>query len=577
MSFYHGFCRPTAITIALTLLSACANQTSSTRPNKSPEPLPSYEIEANQHFQQDSLYRLLTAELALVRERYDVGLDNYVDEAISGRDVNVTARATQIARILKKHDETLLLAEQWRELNPSSYEARFVLISEYIYAERFDDAFTEAKRLLATGHSAGFEDIAIDAAQKNFQGQARLSDQYAELLADYPNTSELLIGHSILQQAQGQLEPALKSIRKANKLDNRNARGLFQEFRVLSALQRNDEAIDAYGAMVDLQPNNIQLRSRYAHLLISYDLARALEQYDILHKQDPQDSDILLNLALLQFDQGHVDQAKISFENLIKRQQHESTAYYSLGEIAEQENDNISALNYYLQVKDGNHYVDASSHAAELIAQQESFASALVFLSARKEQAPRAEDKESLYLIEAETLNANDKSAHAASVYKLALAEFPGSVKLHFSRAMFYTERRETDKAEQDFLVVLAQVPNNAATLNALGYTLLDQTDRITDAEVYIRRAYKLQPNDAAIIDSMGWLYFKQGQITEAIELLQHAFDQSPDHEIAAHLGEALWTEGKQRRARKVWQQGLKHRPQSATILSTLERLGVEL
>ncbi|WP_096087526.1 tetratricopeptide repeat protein [Agaribacterium haliotis] len=566
--------RPAVTSLALVTLFSCANYQPS---EQAIDPLPDVEVEQNLHFGQDSLYRLMTAELALVREYYDIGLDNYVEEAISSRDVAVTARATQVARILKKHDETLVLAEQWRELDPGSYEARFILISEYIYAERFEQAFAEAQRLLAAGHSAGFEDIAIDAAQKNYTGRSELSTAYAELRKQYPRVPELLVGHSILLQSLGELEPALTAIQKANKIDDSNPRALFQEFRVLSALQRNDEALDAYGRMVELQPENIQLRNRYAQLLIGSDLNLAMKQYEILHRQDKQDADILLNLALLQFDQGELDEAERNFLTLISRKQHQSTANYNLGLLAAQRGNARQALSYFIAVKDGPRYVDASSRAADLIASNEGFSSAQAFISGRREQASSPEAQESLYQIEAETLASAGQKAQAASLYKVALEQFPGSVRLHYSRAMYYTEIREPEKAEQDFLVVLSQAPNSAATLNALGYTLLDQTDRLADATLYIERAYELDSEDAAIVDSMGWLRFKQQQYDEALKLLRRAYEIFPDHEIAAHLGEVLWQQGRQRAARKIWREGLELRPQSPVILTTLQRLGVEL
>ncbi|WP_370979660.1 tetratricopeptide repeat protein [Agaribacterium sp. ZY112] len=554
-------------------LSAC----SSTPAKQAATPLPKVEIEPSLHFQQDSLYRLLTAELALVRERYDVGLDNYVEEAIESRDVNVTARATQIARILKNHSETLMLAEQWRELDPGSYEARFILISEYIYAERFEEAFAESQRLLAAGHSSGFEDIAIDAAQKNYSKNDELTQAYSNLLKQYPKNTELLVGYSILLQTKGELEPALKAIKKANKLDKNNSRARFQEFRVLTAMQRTDEAITAYGKMVELQPQNPQLRNRYAQLLIGYDLGMALEQYQILHEQTPQDADVLLNLALLEYSQGNIPAAKNTFNNLLSRNQYTGIAHFNLGDMAEREGRKNDAINHYIQVKSGTRYVEASSRAAELIARNETFSNALAFLSARREQADTPGHKESLYQVEAETLSSTQQDARAISVYRQGLNEFPESVILHYSRAMYYAARRNPDKAEQDFLIVLMQSPNNAATLNALGYTLLDQTNRLADAAVYIERAYALKPNDAAIIDSMGWLAFKQGNYKQAQELLEQAYKQTKDHEIAAHLGEVLWQQGDQRRARKIWKEAINNWPNSETLKQTLKRLEVEL
>ncbi len=559
----------------LVLISACAQQKEKELPIPPHEPLPKTHIESTKQLDEETLYTILVAELALVREHYELGLANYAAQSEATQDVNITARAAQISRILNRHDKSLELAERWHELDPGNREARLILISEYVYHERFSEAFDEASQLLKAGETAGFEEIAIEAVQKGYSGLDTLSDHYKTLLNLYPDNIELLIGSGVLLQASKDLEPALAYIRRAREIAPENARAVYQEYRILKALELDEEATETYGHLVALQPNNFRARSRYAHMLIRVDMPSALEQYTILHNQSPQNNDVLLNLALIQLDQGKFDQAKGNFETLLERNEHLQISNYGLAEVARANENLDTALTHYMRVDSGSRYVDAASKAAVIITQNEGFEDALTFLAKRREKATN-EDKESLFLIEADTLNKAGQPERAIATYDLGIQRFPDSVTLLYSRAMHFATQGEVAAAEIDFKRILEHSPENAATLNALGYTLLDLTDRITEAGRYIRQAYALQPDDPAIIDSMGWLEYKLGNLRKAQTLLERALELYMDDEIAAHLGEVLWVQSQKRHAKKIWRRGLDHDPDSEVIKATINRLGVK-
>jgi Flp pilus assembly protein TadD len=131
--------------------------------------------------------------------------------------------------------------------------------------------------------------------------------------------------------------------------------------------------------------------------------------------------------------------------------------------------------------------------------------------------------------------------------------------------------------AEYDLRIVLADEPDNAAALNALGYTLADQTDRYEEAETLIRRAYELQPNDPSITDSMGWVAYRLGRLEESANYLRQAWSMDKNPEIAAHLGEVLWAMGEEDQAREIWREGLTIDSEHELLADTLRRMGVEL
>ena len=157
-----------------------------------------------------------------------------------------------------------------------------------------------------------------------------------------------------------------------------------------------------------------------------------------------------------------------------------------------------------------------------------------------------------------------------------ALSVAPEDINLLYTRAMLAERLGDLNKLEQDLRTVIRLRPDHAEALNALGYTLADRTDRWAEALPLIERALELTPENPAVIDSLGWIYFRMGNIERARPLLKKAFEMMKDHEIAAHYGELLWLSGDQNEARDIWLQGLEQTPDSEIILRTLQRLDID-
>ena len=233
------------------------------------------------------------------------------------------------------------------------------------------------------------------------------------------------------------------------------------------------------------------------------------------------------------------------------------------------------AISYYGEVAEGDRALAAALRRAELVALQGEMGSARESLAALRASGD-PDTVEQAWLVEARILRRADERAAAFDVLTSALADLPESIDLLYTRSLLGAELRRVDAAERDLRAILAMQPENAAALNALGYTLADQTERYDEAEEYIRQAYILMPNEASIIDSMGWVAFRQGRLDEAEEFLARAWALDSNAEIAAHLGEVLWVKGERDRALAVLREGLKADAENPVLIETLERLGVE-
>jgi Flp pilus assembly protein TadD len=184
---------------------------------------------------------------------------------------------------------------------------------------------------------------------------------------------------------------------------------------------------------------------------------------------------------------------------------------------------------------------------------------------------------EESWLAEARILREAGDRQEALEVLDLALDELPGSVPIRYSHALFAAELGWVDIAETDLRIIISEQPENSAALNALGYTLADQTERYEEAEALIRQAYILEPDQAAIVDSMGWIAFRRGRLAEAEEYLRRAWALEKNPEIAAHLGEVLWVSGERDAARFFWREAIKIDNDNPVLEETLQRLGAEL
>lgn len=572
--------RTAALALSLLLYGGCATvseQDVALDADVAPEPSPVTVI-ADRPFEMDTLYSLLVAEIAGERRRFDVMLSNYAQQAEATSDPGVTARAARLARYLNAHAVALEMSQLWLQIAPENPEAHYIALAELIHSNRLLEAMPHAIFLQERGEISGFDAIGARAQQGgDIETTRQLLKDYQPLLKRYPDDIALNVGASLLHQHAGDLEPALTYAQTAKTIDPEDFQAAAQEARVLQQMGRTDQALNKMKALVNKNPDNVHLRLQLARTLLKTDLSEAQEQFATLLSSAPGDQDLLMTLALVEYERGLLDDAKARFSELTQSEsaKHRSSAHYYLGRIAYSQKDEEAAINHFSQVQPGSDYLPALAQLTELLVARGDGKQALaLIIDQRQNAAPdQREHIEGLYLLEAHLLTSGGLLAQALQTLTRAIEDFPESTKLFYTRAMLFTRMDELEQAERDFKSVLALTPENAAALNAWGYTLADRTDRLEEAYQYIRKAYQLTPDDPAVIDSMGWVEYLRGNYEEALTKLQRAMQTMPDHEIAAHLGEVLWVTGQEQEARRVWREGLKLAPESDIILETIDRL----
>jgi tetratricopeptide (TPR) repeat protein len=175
-------------------------------------------------------------------------------------------------------------------------------------------------------------------------------------------------------------------------------------------------------------------------------------------------------------------------------------------------------------------------------------------------------------MIEAQLLNGAKKYSEAYKVLELGVVKLPDQPDLLYEAAMLADKLGKFDAAEKHLRHLIKLKPDHAHAYNALGYSLLERNVRIKEALGLVERALQLTPDDHAIMDSVGWGYYRSGKLDESVAMLQRAFAGNPDPEIAAHLGEVLWIRGDRMEAAKVWQDSLKAHPDNAPLQAVMKR-----
>ncbi|WP_039915026.1 tetratricopeptide repeat protein [Cellvibrio mixtus] len=563
------------------VLSGCSLQ--SARSQASPEsdtplPKPPLEVRIEQParaFPTETLYSLLAAEIAGSRAQYDLALSNYAQQARETRDPQIAERATLIARYMSNNTLALEMARIWVDAAPHNKDALANTSMAYMQTGQLRDAFTYSRRLLEEGGDPLFQNIAATATTLDEDNRARLLNDFTALLQQHPRDEQLLVGAGILLQQQGNYEEAMNINRQALKLHPSSIPAAILEANLLHQLKRDQEAIAKMDALLDLYPDNTSLRQQYARILTRHNLELAQEQFQILVKQRPGDGDMLLSLGIIALERKDSATAKQAFEELLDKDQHLSTAHYYLGRIAEAREDWPEAIINYLQVDSGNDFLSATLSLLGIFVRQEDFLSAQQHMNRIRLRFP--DQSEALYVLHSQTLVKYNYPDEADKVMSEGLASFPNSTRLLFARAMLNNQRNNFAATERDLRQILRLDADNVSALNSLGYILADRTQRYEEATRLLEKALRLKPDDPAIMDSMGWLYYRLGKYPEALGQLRSAFDLSPNAEIAAHLGEILWMVGDKTEARRIWQEGIKLSPNDPVIQKTLQRLKADL
>jgi tetratricopeptide (TPR) repeat protein len=561
-----------------TLLWACSTVDTAQEPK--PEPVAQSTAQQAQEAAEpperaippDSVYPLLLAEFALRRRAYDVALENYLQQSHILDDAGVRSHATHLAQFMQKEPEALEAVQLWVALEPDNVEANNTLATLLTRQGRTIEALPHLAMVGRSGARAQYPILLTGFDNLDSQQQSALVEGVNSLSMEFPSDIQLLVTQALIHEELGQKELALEKVRTVFQQEPYQNQAVLLEAKLL--LERGAE--DPFSRMeeaLELNPEDKRLRLQYARLLTRTDIDAAREQFEIMSAQSPRDGDLLFSLALINRETGDSLAAKAYLRQMLSLGQRVDEAHYYLGRIAEDEGEPKQALAFYMKVEGGNDFFSATNRIGRIMLSAGQGAQFHAYLRQLRDKNP---DKSAqLYGLEVDLLIKAGNPHASLVVLNQALEEFPNSTALRYTRSMLVEQQDNLQLMESDLRFIIEQEPDNATALNALGYSLANRTQRYEEAYELIARALEIQPEEAAILDSMGWVLFHLGNYEEAIKYLEQAFVKFPDGEVAAHLGEVLWVSGDTEAALEVWRKALLKDPEHKVLTATLERLGV--
>lgn len=530
-------------------------------------------------FRSDTSYRMYNALLAemLVRDgQLKRAAQHYMLATTDSRDIDLLQRATEVAL---EADEPLLAEEmlsRWAKQEPDSLKVHQYRILLNAQLGNYDAAVDDViwlQEAVDKSEGYGFEFVlqllALETGQRNTY---EVLHRYAEKV-EASTQVQLAVATFALSAEHYEEALAATAVVKEKGDDAQKEQAIRLSYRALLALGREDEAISTLQPLV-AETDDTKLKIDYGRLLIMADRRdEARPVFQQLYAAQPDNADILYTLGLLYLEQAEYAFAEPLLKKLLDRPGRKYEASYFLGQVYEGQDRTKEALDAYDAALNGDFARESLMHKARLLEKTQGLVAARTWLQTFAKETTDSVQKVRSLMAEGELLHGVGDYKQAIDLYTQAESLGGDKHNLLYARSLSYERMGDIDAAEQDLRAILQEAPEDADSLNALGYMLTVNTERYTEARQLIKKAIEIKPNSPAIMDSIGWVEFKLGHLAESEKWLRKAFTIMPDPEVASHLIEVLGARGKTDEARTLLQDMLSKHPDDKMLVELKKRL----
>jgi len=562
------------------LMAVAPNGTAQTR--KAEEPERRAPAAKTGELTAELMYRLLVGDIALQRGEPALAARAYYDVARETRDPKFARRATEIALAARQRTLALDSATLWVELDPTADRAKQVVAGLKGGSDvRGADLKADLERALAEAATAGPRlgeaFLELNRALASEPDKAATLKLVQALAQPYPNNAEAQFAVALAAYNTGLADfesstIALQAIDRALKQKPDWEQAILLKVEILSK-QSMDRAGDYLVEILKSNPDAKYINSALVQVRIQqkrYGDAAAILQK--LAEQDPGNHEYEFGMAMLAMQTKDWAKAERLLEGLNRVGYGDDGVVESyLAQVAEETGRYELALERFKAVPDGERGWYAKLRAAAMLGKLGRLDEARTYLDDLP--AVTRDQKIQVQQVAAQLLRDAGNNKGAYEILDSALGQYPDEPDLLYDLAMVAEKLDRIDVLEAKLTRLVELKPTNAQALNALGYTLVDRTPRVSEGLALIQRALAMSPDDPFILDSVGWAQYRLGHLDEAEKYLRQAMEQRPDPEIAAHLGEVLWAKGERKLAQDLWQSQLKNAPDNAVLLETVRRL----
>ncbi|PKO94353.1 MAG: pilus assembly protein TadD [Betaproteobacteria bacterium HGW-Betaproteobacteria-10] len=565
-----------ALTLALALthsgLSLAAGETPAKAPAKAPA-RPLSQAAATENILARTVFQSLLGEFALQGGDIKLGLDAWTDLAQRTRDPKVIARAAEVASLARQPERALALTKLWLEVEPESVKARQMQSSLLITTNRIDDLAPQLASVLEQDKpNLGANLLQLNRMLARHADKKAVQTLVDRVAAPYAMQPE---AHFAMAQAAANAGDNLRALNETEKalLLRPDWETAALARAQLQAKQSTQTAIASLNDFVEHNPDARDARLTLARLFISEkQFNESRKHFDRLIKDNPDNPEVIYPVAMLALQQGDTQTGRTQLEKLLTTDYADKdSVHFFLGQLEQEQKKPAAALEHYRQVSSGNQYIAARARAAQILLQQNKAEDALALLHNTHGNNPTEQTQ--LILAEAQLLREAGRQNDAFIVLESALTSQPDNPELLYETALNAERIGKPEILESHLKHLLSLQPDHAHALNALGYSLAERNIRLPEARELISQALKLMPEDPFIMDSLGWVLFRQGELAESLKTLEKAYSIKADPEIAAHLGDVLSALGRPGDARRILIEAGKQFPDNEVINGALKKL----
>ena len=519
-----------------------------------------------------AVFQVLVAEMALQRGDTNLATKAYSDLSLRTRDPRVLERTVEIAGYARRYDIALEAAKLWLDVEPGSVRAQQMLTGMLILSNRMDElAPTLVRMLEADKEGLGANLLGLNRMFARNEDRVAVFNLIEKVCRPFFGVAEAHYAVAQAASSASMQERGLAEVSRALELrPDWEMAALLQA--QIAARTSTTQAVAYLQAFVERNPMARDVKLQLARALVGekrYEEARQL--FNQLLQGFPDNPDVVYPVALLALQQNDLAVAEAQFKHLLTLSiPDKSIVYYYLAQIAEEKRNADEAIEFYAKVESGEQMVQARVRSAQILAGQGKLEQARKLLSDTNTDS--AEQAVQLAVAEASLLRKAKQPQAAFDLLDALLEKQPDNPELLYETALLAERLNQMEIMERRLRRLIELQPENAQAHNALGYSLADRGIRLTEARELIEKALALLPNDTFILDSLGWVLYRQGDLSGGLAALERAYAMRDDPEIAAHLGEVLWSIDRKDDARKLLRAAQKKHPDNEPLADAVKK-----
>ncbi|MES2879245.1 MAG: tetratricopeptide repeat protein [Pseudomonadota bacterium] len=535
-------------------------------------------------------YQLLLGELNARDGEAGAGYSLILDAARKTNDPRLYQRAVDIALQARSGDSALQAARAWKQAIPASKEANRYVLQILIGLNKIGETLEPLKREVAAADPK--DRVSVIATIPRYFARTTEKKLAAITVEQALNGYLTMPGMGasawtvigVMRFEAGDVNGAVEAARKGQAIDAKSDRPVLLALSMMSSKTPQAEVIVKKYLEGHTKP---EVRMEYTRALLEAQrYAEATTQLQVITTNNPAYPQAWLIRGALELQEGKPTIAEQSLHRYVELAMSKPSggaetgrglvqAYLSLAQIAEQKKEYDKADAWLKRIDSADDQLNAQLRRAAILARQGKFEDARKLIHSQPENSPA--DARLKVAAEVQLLRDSKQYTAAYTLLAQALSRGPKDFDFVYDMAMMAEKLGRLDEMERLLRSVIASKPDYLHAYNALGYSLAERNIRLPEAKQLITKALELAPGDPFISDSLGWVEFRSGNLTEALRILQDAFKAKPDAEIATHLGEVLWSMGRRDQALSTWKEAAQLNSENETLQETLKRLRVKL